>query len=129
MRRLLKGRAIKSGCVRAQALCSPEPIGFLGGINPETGRVTEKGHPLEGHSICGRILVFPRGKGSTVGSYVIYGLARNGKAPAGMILEECEPIVAMGAVMAGIPTVDLVDISMITDGDLVTIHGDEVIVE
>ena len=81
---------------------------------------------MEGQSLAGRILVFPRGKGSTVGSYVIYRLARSGLAPAGMVLGECEPIVAIGAIMADIPTVDGVDIGQMQSGDEVSIKGDEV---
>ena len=129
MKRVIRGRAIKGGRARGRALCSPEPIGFLGGVDPESGCISEKGHPLEGQSIASRVLVFPHGKGSTVGSYVIYRMARQGTAPAGMILTECEPIVAIGAIMAEIPVVDLVDISAITDGGLTTIDGDKIIVE
>ena len=70
------------------------------------------------------ILVFPCGKGSTVGSYVIYGLSKNGVAPAGIINSETETIVATGAILAGIPCVDSVDISKIKDGDNIKINGD-----
>lgn len=122
----MRGRAIRAGFATGEALVSPAPIGFLGGVDPESGRIVEPGHPLHGESVAGRILVFPRGKGSTVGSYVIYRLARAGAAPAGMVLRECEPIVAIGAIMADIPVVDLIDIDGIATGDSVTIRGDEV---
>lgn len=125
---VLEGRVIKEGTAEGEALVSPEPIGFLGGVDPETGVVREKGHPLEGASVAGRVLVFPRGKGSTVGSYVIYALAHNGVAPAGMVLADCEPIVALGAIMAGIPVVDGVDITRIGDGQRVRIEGGTVTV-
>lgn len=82
------------------------PISFLGGVDPTTGVVIEAGHPLEGQSIVGRVLAFPHGKGSTVGSYVLYGLARNGVAPAAIVNEEAETIIAAGALIAGIPLVD-----------------------
>jgi len=120
---VLEGRVIKEGEADGPALVSPEPIGFLGGVDPDTGVVREKGHPLEGQSVAGRVLVFPRGKGSTVGSYVIYALAQNGVAPAAMVLADCEPIVALGAVMAGIPVVDRVDLSAIHTGDRVRVRA------
>lgn len=123
MTMVLEGRIIKEGRAEGTALVSPEAIGFLGGVDPDTGVVREKGHPLEGRSVAGRVLVFPRGKGSTVGSYVLYSLARNGVAPAGMVLGECEPIVALGAIMAGIPVVDRVDLSRIRSGDRVRLEG------
>lgn len=128
MSQTLRGRAIKEGTAEGLALVSPEPVSFFGGVDPETGVVREKGHPLEGQSVAGRILVFPRGKGSTVGSYIIYALARNGVAPAAMVLEDCEPIVALGAIMAGIPVVDGVDTARVRTGDRVRIEGDRVTV-
>ncbi|HDN80985.1 MAG TPA: DUF126 domain-containing protein, partial [Chloroflexi bacterium] len=63
---VLKGRIIRGGKAKGEALVSPEPIGFLGGVDPETGVVVERGHPLEGQRVSGRVLVFPTGKGSTV---------------------------------------------------------------
>lgn len=124
-----KGRVIKDGKARGEALVSPAPIGFLGGVDPETGLVVERGHPLEGQAVSGRVLVFPTGKGSTVGSYTLYRLARNGLAPAAIINAESEAIVAVGAIIAEIPMVDHIDITAIQTGDQVTIDGENVIVE
>jgi len=122
----MQGRVIKAGHAQGRALVSPEPIGFLGGVDPETGIVVEPNHPLNGQSVAGRILVFPTGKGSTVGSYTILRLARNGVAPAAMINAESEAIVAVGAIIADIPMVDQVAISLIQDGHLVRIDGETV---
>jgi predicted aconitase with swiveling domain len=124
----LRGRAIYRGKARGLALVSPVPIGFLGGVDAETGRVIEVGHPLEGESIAGRVLVFPSGKGSTVGSYTLYRLAKVGKAPAAIINARSEAIVAVGAIMAGIPMVDLVDITQIHTGDIVEVDGEDITV-
>ncbi|NIM17461.1 MAG: DUF126 domain-containing protein, partial [Candidatus Aminicenantes bacterium] len=44
-----------------------------------------KGHPLEGRFISGKILIFPMGKGSTVGAYVLYQLKKKGLAPAAIV--------------------------------------------
>lgn len=119
--RRIEGRMIKAGSARGIALVSKEPIGFLGGVDPDTGVVIEKGHPLEGCSVSGRVLVFPTGKGSTVGSYTLYRLAQNGLAPAAIVNAQSEAIVAVGAIIAGIPMVDLVDISIIETGDVVAV--------
>ena len=78
----MKGRIVFDGKAAGRALLSSEGISFYGGVDPESGVVTEAGHPLEGRSVAGRILVFPQGKGSTVGSYTLYRLAKNGVAPA-----------------------------------------------
>ena len=125
----LQGRMIKAGRGQGPALVSIEPIGFLGGVDPETGRVIEKGHPLEGLSVAGRVLVFPTGKGSTVGSYTIYRLARNGCGPAAMINAQSEAIVAVGAIIAGIPMVDQIDIGQIENGDFLTVADGLVSIE
>jgi len=118
-----EARIIKSGAADAPALVSPEPIGFLGGVDGATGIVTERGHPLEGACVAGKVLVFPTGKGSTVGSYVLYELAANGLAPAGIVNVESEPIVAVGAIISEIPMVDRVPIESIRTGDRVRIDG------
>jgi len=113
----MKARSIARGKASGEVLVSSEPIGFLGGVDPETGDVIEKGHPLEGKNIAGKILVFPNGKGSTVGSYVMLQLAKNGKAPAAIINAAAEPIIAVGAIISRIPMVDQPeDISRLKDG-------------
>ena len=124
-----RGRVVRSGRARGIALVSHEPIGFFGLINPDTGVITEPGHQLEGQSVAGRILVFPRGKGSTVGSYTLYRMKKQDVAPAGIINAQSEAIVAVGAIIAAIPMVDGIDISLIETGDMVTIEGERVQVE
>jgi uncharacterized protein len=126
---MMKGRTISPGKAKGIAIVSKEPIGFYGGINIKTGIVIEKGHPLEGKSVKDKILVFPCGKGSTVGSYVIYGLQKNGVGPKGIINKETETIVATGVILAGIPCVDKIDIDQIKDGDTVVLNADNATVE
>ena len=122
----MKGRGISKGTGTGELLVSSEPISFLSGVNPETGTVVEQGHPLEGQSIAGRVLAFPCGKGSTVGSYVIYALKQNGLAPAAIINTEAEPIIAVGAIIAGIPMIDRLpsEFSRLPPGTRVTVNGD-----
>ncbi len=83
---------------------------------------------LQGQSVKGKILVFPTGKGSTVGSYTLYRMKKNGAAPAGMINRECETVVAVGVIISEIPCIDKVDISKIKTGDKVNIENDSVTV-
>lgn len=125
----MKGRSISAGKAKGMALVTSEPISFYGGVDANTGLITEKGHPLEGKNVKDTILVFPRGKGSTVGSYVIYGLVRNGVAPKAIVNEETETIVATGAILAGIPCVDGIDLSFLKSGDVVEVDADKGTVE
>jgi predicted aconitase with swiveling domain len=124
----LKGRIISKGIGEGEALVTSQPISFYGGVDPNTGVVIEKGHELQGKSVKGKVLVFPTGKGSTVGSYTLYRMKKNGVAPAGMINKECETVVAVGAIISEIPCVDKIDISRIKMGDRVRIKNDMVIV-
>lgn len=122
----LKGRIIYKGKAQGEALVTSMPISFYGGVDPNTGVVTEKDHELQGQSIKGKILVFPQGKGSTVGSYTLYRLKKNGAAPAAMINRETETIVAVGAIISEIPFVDKVDTSKLKTGAKVAVENDTV---
>ena len=125
----LRGRVIKAGTAEGIALVSLQPVGFLGGVDPETGIVVEVGHPLEGKCVAGRVLVFPTGKGSTVGSYTLYRMARAGTGPAAIVNAESEAVVAVGAIISDIPMVDQVDITRIQTGDRVRVAGESVTVD
>jgi len=120
----LKGRVIYKGKAQGEALVTEMPISFYGGVDPNTGVVIEKGHQLNGQSVKGKILVFPQGKGSTVGSYTLYRMKKNGTAPVGMINKECETIIAVGAIISEIPTIDKVDTSKIKTGNKIEIEND-----
>jgi predicted aconitase with swiveling domain len=120
---------ISPGKARGEAIVSKSPIGFYGGIDPKTGIVIERGHELEGQCVKDKVLVFPKGKGSTVGSYVIYGLKKNGVAPAAIVNKETETIVATGVILAGIPCVDGIDIEKIKTGDKLVVDADNATVE
>jgi uncharacterized protein len=122
----LRGRLISKGKGEGEALVTTQPISFYGGVDPNTGVVIEKGHELQGQSVSGKILVFPTGKGSTVGSYTLYRMKKNGTAPAGIVNRECETVVAVGVIISEIPCVDKVDILKIKTGDKVHIENDTI---
>jgi uncharacterized protein len=107
--KIIKCRKISKGCASGEVLLTKDPISFLGGVNPDTGIVIDSKHELYNKNIGGKILVIPSGKGSTVGSYVLYQMAKNNTAPLAVIAIEAEPIIATGAIMAGIPMVDRPD--------------------
>lgn len=102
----VKVRTIVEGQVEGEVIISPLPISFLGGIDPKSGKIIDSENPLFGQEITNKIFIFPEGRGSTVGSYVIYGLKINGVAPLAFIANKAETIVAAGAILAEIPMVD-----------------------
>jgi uncharacterized protein len=128
---ILQGRGISRGTGSGPVLIGPDPISFLSGVDPETGIVIEKGHPLEGQDITGTVLAFEYGKGSTVGSYILYALSRSGHAPAAIVNAEAETIIAVGAIMATIPMIDRLSVPL-TDlpaGTIAKVNGTEGTIE
>jgi predicted aconitase with swiveling domain len=119
----LSGRSIFPGQVSGPALVTRMGISFFGGVDPQTGVVVEKGHELEGRSVAGQVLVFPTGKGSTVGSYTLYRLKAAGQAPAAIINAECETITAVGCIIAEIPCVDQVPLEQLHSGDWIRLDA------
>ncbi len=118
----LKGRVIVAGNCKGKALVTTQPITFLGGVNPKTGIIIERNHELHGQKITDKILCFPHGHGSTVGSYVLYALKKRGVAPKAMITEKADTVVTVGAIIAQIPMFDRMEIKKIKTGDAVEIQ-------
>lgn len=121
---ILKGRPIVSGYAKGMALVSARPLSFLGGVDSKSGVIIEKNHDLFGRSIKDSILCFPHGRGSTVGSFVLYSLAKNGLAPKAILNFIADPVVVVGAVIANIPMIDNVDITKINTGDTVEVNSE-----
>ncbi|TFG33904.1 DUF126 domain-containing protein [Candidatus Thorarchaeota archaeon] len=124
----MQGRKIFRGKVIGEALVTGDNISFYGGCDPETGEIVEKGHHLEGKSITGKILVFPSGKGSTVGSYVLYALSKVGKAPLAIVNKVMDPVVAVGCIISEIPAVDQIEIDRIKTGQKIEVDADSGVV-
>jgi len=122
----LRGRGLSKYIGHGEALLSMEPISFFGGVNPKTGIVVERSHPLENMSIKGKVLIFPYGKGSTVGAYVLYQMSKLGTAPAAIINVKADHVTLVGCIIAQIPLVDSLDrdpFSLINNGDYVIVDG------
>ena len=126
---ILTGRKISKGLAEGEVLKSTSPISFLGGVDPKTGVVMDKNSNAFGKSVKDKIFVFPMGKGSTVGSYVIYQLKKNGTAPLAIINKEAETIVSVGAIISDIPMIDKIEIETLEEGKKVKVDGDTGTVE
>ncbi|MGB9854505.1 MAG: DUF126 domain-containing protein [Candidatus Bathyarchaeales archaeon] len=119
----LKGRGIVEGFCKAEALVSTKPISFLGDIDPKTGKVIGKNIDIYGECVADKVLCFPHGHGSTVGSYVLYTLAKNKLAPKAIVNEKADPVIVVGAVIADIPMIDQIDINQIKTGEIVEVDA------
>jgi predicted aconitase with swiveling domain len=128
LRAVFHGRKISKGTGEGVALVTRMPISFYGGVDPEKGLVIEKGHELEGVRIKGRVLIFPHGKGSTVGSWTLLSLVDCGNGPSAIVNVQADPIIAVGAIIGNIPLVDKPDRDLfetIHSGDWIKVNGDE----
>jgi predicted aconitase with swiveling domain len=128
----VKAKPVTSGVAEGEAVVSRMAISFTGGMDPDTGVIREPGHDLEGQNIAGKILVFPTGKGSTTGSWQFYAAYKRGNAPKGIINANAEGVVAVSAIITGIPMVHQLDkdpLEQIETGDFVRINADQGFVE
>jgi len=124
---ITEGRVIFEGRAEGLSLTTTMGISFFGGVDPDSGIIVERGHEQEGQSIAGRIQVFPTGKGSTVGSYTLYRLKQNGKAPAAILNAECETITAVGCIIAEIPCLDHIAIDKFPNGMCLLVDGNRIV--
>ncbi|MFQ5918497.1 MAG: aconitase X swivel domain-containing protein [Thermoplasmata archaeon] len=125
----ISARPIQPGTARGTVLASATSLSLLGGIDREEGEILDGDTGLQGERVQDRILVFPRGKGSTAGSYVLYGLKARGRAPAALVAGEAESVVATGAILSEIPAVDRVQVDLLRTGDTATVNATEGYVE
>jgi predicted aconitase with swiveling domain len=121
----LEGRKIYKGVAEGEAIVTKDGISFYGGVDPDTGKVVEVGHELEGQSVSGKVLVFPSGKGSTVGSYTMYRMKKNNTAPIAIVNKDIDTIIAVGCIISEIPCVDRINIDDIKTGQKILVNGSE----
>ena len=118
---VVKGKGI------GKVLKSDSPMSFLGGIDPKTGQVSDKAHPLFGENVKEKILVIPSSKGSTVGSYVLYSMKKSNTAPSAILCKGFDMITATGCVLAKIPLM-IIDEDMwksIDNGQVLEVDADK----
>ena len=96
---VVAGQSVTSGSARGEELVSDTPLSFGGGLDPETGIVIDRRHPLDGQLATGRVLVIPSGRGSCSGSGVLLESIHNGTAPAAIITSRLDPVISLGCIL------------------------------
>lgn len=89
-----------AGDVTGEILRLAEPLSLWGGLNPNTGEITDRHHPDSGKNVAGKILVMPSGRGSSSASSILLEAVRQKTAPLGIILSQMDGILVLGAVVA-----------------------------
>lgn len=96
----MKGRSLVGGAAEGALLFAEVGLSFWGGVDPASGEVIDRHHPLSGERLAGRVLAIPSGRGSCTGSSVLMELISNGHAPAALVLAEADEILTLGVLVA-----------------------------
>ncbi|MHC8332815.1 cis-3-hydroxy-L-proline dehydratase [Pseudomonas sp. LB3P25] len=96
----LTGRSLVAGAAQGALLFADVGLSFWGGVDPYSGEVIDRHHPLSGECLAGRVLAIPSGRGSCTGSSVLMELISNGHAPAALVLAEPDEILTLGVLVA-----------------------------
>ncbi|MBG6288325.1 aconitase family protein [Pseudomonas nitroreducens] len=88
------------GSAEGALLHADTGLSFWGGVEPFTGEVIDRHHPLSGSFLPGRVLAIPSGRGSCTGSSVMLEILLNGHAPAALLLAEPDEILTLGVLVA-----------------------------
>ena len=123
----IRCRGVVKSKARGEALVAPTTLSFWGEVDPVSGRVIAAGHPLEGETLRGKVLVIRSTKGSSATPLVI-GLAhREGNAPAAFVNTDVDCLAVLGCVVNGIPMVADLErdpFEVIRSGDHVEVDAD-----
>lgn len=93
-------RSYAAGEADGTALVLQESLSLWGGIDIATGTIIDRSHPDRGASIARRILVMPRGRGSSSSSSTLAEAIRRGTAPLGIVLSQADGILTVGSLVA-----------------------------
>lgn len=96
----LTGRVLMGGSAEGALLHADTGLSFWGGVEPFSGEVIDRHHPLSGSFLPGRVLAIPSGRGSCTGSSVMLEILLNGHAPAALLLAEPDEILTLGVLVA-----------------------------
>lgn len=128
----MNGRVLAPGAAHGIALVLTEPLSLWGGMDPDTGLVSEPRHPQAGVNLAGRVVVMPSARGSSSSASVLAEAIRAGTAPAAIVMGEVDLILALGAAVGEelygvqLPIVVLApnELARIIDGAAVDIGSD-----
>lgn len=88
------------------------------------GVFSRPAHALYGEHYVGTILILNNAKGGVASSWMLREMTSRNMAPAALVLNASNPIIAQGAAFADLPFVDRFDLDItqeINSGDYVTV--------
>jgi len=129
---VLRGRPVVRGRAEGPALVADATLSFWGEVDPVSGRVIGRGHPLEGNSLAGRVLVIRSTRGSSATPMVLNLAKLEGTAPAAFINVEVDSLAALGAIVNRIPMITDLErnpFECIRTGDYVVVDAEAGLIE
>jgi len=97
---MVSARGFVPGITEGRVVRLSQPLSFWGGVDSATGVVIDRSHPDLGAVLAGQTLVMPGGRGSSSSASVLAEALRRGTEPCGIILQQADSILAVGALVA-----------------------------
>ncbi len=95
--------------VEAPALVSSYTFSPRYDLDRVNGVISRVGHPCEGESIGGKVLVCPGVQGGIAGGWAFLMMRGRGVGFAGLVFGDVNPVMVQGAAAAGIPILAGID--------------------
>jgi len=127
----IKGHIGIGNRVTAEALVANDNFSARYDLDRVKGVFSRERHALFGQSYVGKVLVLNTAKGGVATSWMLREMKSRGMAPAALLLNAANPIMAQGAAFADLPFMDRFEgdvTTAIKTGDRVTVDPQQGVV-
>jgi len=122
--RIVKGHVGIGEAVTGTALVAGDDFSARYDLDRLKGVFSRPAHKLCGESYVGKVLVLNTAKGGVATAWMLFEMKSRGMAPAALLLNAANPIMAQGAALADLPFMDRFETDVtkaIKTGDQVTV--------
>jgi len=123
--RVIKGHVGVGPAVTGTALVADDDFSARYDLDRVAGVFSRPAHKLCGESYVGKVLVLNTAKGGVATAWMLHEMKARGMAPAALLLNTANPIMAQGAALADLAFMDRFE----TDITAAIRSGDEVTVD
>jgi predicted aconitase with swiveling domain len=100
--RLYRARQAMGEKVRGEALVAKDAFSARYDLDRQRGIFSRPTHALAGQSYVGKVLVLETAKGGVATAWMLYEMRSRGMAPAALVFNSVNPILAQGAALADV---------------------------
>ena len=122
---IIKGHRGIGAPVTGIALVARDSFSARYDLDREAGTFMRPGHALHGQSYVGRVIVLDKAKGGVATSWMFGDMSASGRAPAALLLNAANPIMAQGAAFSTIALMHDFETDIteaVRTGDTVSVH-------